>query len=379
MNFDDLRALVPEPGKGTDWTQCCELLPALLRLEETPQDPYYHAEGNVGIHTRMVLDALMQDEHYRRADADRRFVLFMGCLLHDIAKPDTTVIDEASGRVGQPGHSRRGAVDVRVLMWKARVPFALREAVCRIIAVHQVPFHAFASRKGVRPEWLAHRLSWELSLPDLCCVARCDMLGRHYEKRADSMADIALFEQLAQEEGCWEGPRKMADAHTRLAYFRGADTSPDYPLFQNAGSQVTVMCGLPASGKNHWVAQHRKGWPVVSFDDARAELGLKHGENDGLAAHHAVDQAKALLRRQERFVWNATHLSQQMRTKTLDLLWAYHAHIELVYLEVPHSELMRRNRERDTTLSNAGIERMLHRWELPTPVEAHETVYEVQT
>ena len=378
MNFDDLRALVPEPGKGADWTQCCELLPALLRLEETPQDPYYHAEGNVGIHTRMVLDALMQDEHYRRADADRRFVLFMGCLLHDIAKPDTTVIDEASGRIGQPGHSRRGAVDVRVLMWKARVSFALREAVCRIVAVHQVPFHAFASRKGVRPEWLAHRLSWELSLPDLCCVARCDMLGRHYEKRADSMADIALFEQLAQEEGCWEGPRKMADAHTRLAYFRGADTSPDYPLFQNAGSQVTVMCGLPASGKNHWVAQHRKGWPVVSFDDARAELGLKHGENDGLAAHHAVDQAKALLRRQERFVWNATHLSQQMRTKTLDLLWAYHAHIELVYLEVPHSELMRRNRERDTTLSNAGIERMLHRWELPTPVEAHETVYEVQ-
>jgi len=224
-----------------------------------------------------------------------------------------------------------------------------------------------------------HRLSWELSLPDLCCVARCDMLGRHYEKRSDSLADIALFEQLAQEEGCWDGPRRMADAHTRLAYFRGADTSPDYPLFQNPGSRVTVMCGLPASGKNHWVARQRKGWPVVSFDAARAELGLKHGENDGLAAHHAVDQAKALLRRQEHFVWNATHLSQQMRTKTLDLLWAYHARIELVYLEVPHAELMRRNRERDTTLSNAGIERMLHRWELPTPIEAHATVYEVQT
>jgi predicted kinase len=379
MTYDDLRALVPTPPQGYDWAECCELLPALLRLEETPQDPYYHAEGNVGIHTRMVLDALMQDPHYQRAGAGARFVLFMACLLHDIAKPDTTVIDEASGRIGQPGHSRRGSVDVRVLMWKARVPFAMREAVCRIIAVHQLPFHAFASRKGVRPEWLAHKLSWELSLPDLCCVARCDMLGRHYEKRADSMADIALFEELAREEGCWEGPRQMADAHTRLAYFRGADTSPDYPLFQAAGSQVTVMCGLPASGKNHWVAQHRKGWPVVSFDDARAELGLKHGENDGLAAHHAVDGAKALLRKQERFVWNATHLSQQMRTKTLDLLWAYHARIELVYLEVPHPELMRRNRERDTTLSNAGIERMLHRWELPAPVEAHATVYEVQT
>jgi len=379
MTYDDLRALIPAPSQGCDWNQCCELLPELLRLEETPQDPYYHAEGNVGIHTRMVLDALMQDAHYQCAGAGGRFVLFMACLLHDIAKPDTTVIDAASGRIGQPGHSRRGAVDVRVLMWKARVPFALREAVCRIIAVHQLPFHAFASRKGVRPEWLVHKLSWELSLPDLCCVARCDMLGRHYEKHADSMADIAIFEELAREEGCWEGPRPMADAHTRLAYFRGADTSPDYPLFQAPGSQVTVMCGLPASGKNHWVAQHRKGWPIVSFDDARAELGLKHGENDGLAAHHAVDLAKALLRKQERFVWNATHLSQQMRAKTLDLLWNYHAQIELVYLEVPHTELMRRNRGRDTTLSNAGIERMLHRWELPPPSEAHDTVYEVQT
>lgn len=98
--------------------------------------------------------------------------------------------------------------------------------------------------------------------------------------------------------------------------------------------------------QEHWVAQHRKGWPVVYFDDARAQLGLKHGENDGLAAHHAVDQAKTLLRRQERFVSNATHLSEQMR---------------------------------NTTLWNAGIERMLHRWEVPAPVEAHEAVYDVQT
>ena len=98
-----------------------------------------------------------------------------------------------------------------------------------------------------------------------------------------------------------------------------------------------------------------------------------------MAAHHAIDQSKAPLRKHEGFVWNATHLSQQMRTKTLDLLWAYHAQIEPVYLEVPHAELMRRNRERDTTLSNAGIERMLHRWKLPAPIEAHETIYDVRT
>ena len=77
MTYDDLRALVPAPAQGYDWARCCDLLPALRRLEETPQDPYYHAEGNVGIHTRMVIDALLADAHFQRADADSRFVLFM--------------------------------------------------------------------------------------------------------------------------------------------------------------------------------------------------------------------------------------------------------------------------------------------------------------
>ena len=53
------------------------------------------------------------------------------------------------------------------------------------------------------------------------------------------------------------------------------------------------MCGLPASGKDSWVREHRQGLPVVSYDDAREALGLKHGENDGKAAHRATDMAKA--------------------------------------------------------------------------------------
>nr|WED68850.1 AAA family ATPase [Pectobacterium colocasium] len=103
-----------------------------------------------------------------------------------------------------------------------------------------------------------------------------------------------------------------------MSYFRGADVHPDYPLFQELGSKVTVMCGLPAAGKDTWVRTHRRDLPVVSFDDARTELGLKHGENEGKAVHWATDKARSLLRTHEPFVWNATHLSQQMRTRTLD-------------------------------------------------------------
>lgn len=106
---------------------------------------------------------------------------------------------------------------------------------------------------------------------------------------------------------------------------------------------------------------------------------MKHGENDGLAAHRAVDKAKALLRRHEPFIWNATHLSEQMRGKTLDLLSAYDANVRLVYLEVPCATLFKRNAARETTLKQRDLERMMHRWEVPLPWWAHEVRYEVES
>lgn len=380
MNHEQVLRLCPRnPGQGYDWADCCEVFPRLLALEHTPQNPQYHAEGNVGIHTRMVLDALLASAYFQAAGAERREVLFLAALLHDLCKPETTVIDPATGEIGQPGHSRRGAVDVRVLLWRAGVPFASREAVCRLIAAHQVPFFAFDSRRGEPPEFIARKLSWGLDVADLVCVARADMLGRVCIDQQARLDDIALFEQLAREDGCWEGPRAGASPHTRLAYARGGQVHLDTALFQPPGSEVTVMCGLPASGKDTWVATHAPDLPVVSFDDARSELGLKHGQNDGKAAHLAVDKAKALLRRHEPFVWNATHLSEQMRGKTLDLLFAYGAKVRLVYLEVPSPVVFARNGRRDSTLSNKDLERMLHRWEVPLPWEAHTVEYDVCT
>lgn len=201
------------------------------------------------------------------------------------------------------------------------------------------------------------------------------MQGRDYEKKADSLVEIELFRELAREEGCYGQPKQFVDAHTRLAYFRGAEISPDYPFFQNPGSRVIVLSGLPAVGKNTWVAQHHPDLPVISFDDARAELGLKHGANEGAVAHKAIDDAKALLRKRAPFIWNATHLSAQMRKKTLDLLYAYDAEVELIYLEQPEALILSRNQRRDTSLSNAGIMKMLFKWEVPLPTEAHRVRY----
>lgn len=376
-NWHELHALVPAPGTQPDFEACLQAFPALELAKTTPQGAY-HLEGDVWTHTKMVVEALLALDDYARASRQEQETVFLAALLHDVAKYSTTVIDPVTGHIGQPGHSRRGAIDARIALWDAGVPFAVREAVCRLINVHQVPFFALdSSRRNRTPEYIVRDLSWQLSIPLLAMLAEADMRGRICPDQDKVLDNIELFRELARDEGCYGTPRPFADAHTRVSYFRGAEVHPDYPLFQEPGSNVTVMCGLPASGKNTWVEQQRPGLPVVSFDDSRAALGLRHGKNGGAVAHHALDIAKALLRQRAPFVWNATHLSQQMRDKTLDLLFAYSAEVEIVYLEQPRDVLLRRNGKRDTSLSNRTLEGMLVKWDLPLPTEAHAVRYEV--
>ena len=370
-NWNDLMNHVPAPGAAFDGAPWLDAFPQLERAKTTPQDPIHHAEGDVWTHTCMVAESLAAHADYAALTLTERQTVFGAAVLHDVAKCDTTQID-ADGRIRQPGHSRRGAIDARIALWDMGAPVPQREAICRLIGVHQEPFFAIdGSRSGLSGPQLVRRLSWLADLHLLALLAEADMRGRICADAQRVLDHIELFRELAREEGCDRQPRVFADAHTALACFRGAQAHPDYALHHEPGARVTLMSGLPASGKNTWVAAHRAGQPVVSFDDARAALGLRHGKNEGAVAHHAIDQAKALLRERRDFVWNATHLSDAMRRKSLDLCLAYGATVEIVHLEAPRAMLLQRNTRRDTSLCNADLLRMLHKWEAPLPTEAH--------
>lgn len=378
MNWKTLQQLVPIAGQSPDFSACLAAFPQLELAKTTPQNPVYHAEGDVWTHTMMVVESLLAMLEYQQATRAEQEIVFLAALLHDVAKCSTTVIDPVTGTIGQPGHSRKGALDARIALWDCDVPFAVREEICRLINVHQVPFFALeTSRRGVTPEFTVRELSWQVDIRLLAMLAEADIRGRICPDPQRILDAIELFRELAREEGCYGQRRAFVDDHTRVKYFRGAEAHPDYPLFQEAGSHVIVMSGLPASGKNTWVDKHHPRLPVVSFDDARTALGLKHGKNEGLVGDYAEERARELLRRGEPFVWNATHLSKLMREKTLNLLYKYHAQVELVYLEQPRKELLRRNGQRDTSLSNKKLQAMLWNWEIPLPMEAHTVRYEV--
>ena len=85
ISWKDLRALTPEAGGPVDHQACLEAFPVLALAKTTPQDPRYHAEGDVWTHTTMVLDELVAMPDYRAASRADRELLFLAALLHDVS------------------------------------------------------------------------------------------------------------------------------------------------------------------------------------------------------------------------------------------------------------------------------------------------------
>ncbi|MEM6974492.1 MAG: AAA family ATPase [Pseudomonadota bacterium] len=366
--FASLARLVPSPPDWrVDWSAIWPLWPVLGALDTCPQDPSHHGEGDVGTHTRMVVEALVGDRDWRALPVEDRGVLFWAAVLHDIGKPATTRHED--GRITSRGHSRRGAAMARRLLWEAAAPFHWREALAGLIALHQLPFWLIEREDGERR---AIEASW-IARPDhLCLHARADALGRIAADRDGLIENVALARLSFEEAGCLTAPFASANDESRVAFFEREDRDPRHAAHEAHPCTVTVMAGLPGSGKDHWIARHCPDLPMVSLDALRTELGAPATGDQGAVVQAARERARAHLRAGRDFVWNATNVSRQMRGRVLGLLRAYGARVRIVYLEVAPECLLAQNAAREAPVPDKAILGLVDKLEPPTPMEAHE-------
>jgi putative nucleotidyltransferase with HDIG domain len=356
-------------------------LPWLAKLAACPQDPEFHGEGDVLTHTKMVVEALLSDRLWQQLPAPERLALFWAALLHDVAKPATTVIED--GRIRSPGHAVLGAKIAQELLWLEHglsgTGFALRQTVVRLVRWHGLPLF-FLERE--QPERRLIEASLGVRLDLLSILAHADVRGRICQASDDLQTRLGLFQSEAEDLGCWQQPYAFANALSRFRYFHSNTADRFYAAFEAENpdqkkSQVVLLVGLPGSGKDTWAATHCPDWPVVSLDALRQELRVKPGDNLGQVLQLARERAREYLRRGQNFIWNATNIVRSLRVPLVGLFSDYGAKVKIVYVERQLDTVLRQNHERpaEQQVPEPIIVGYARRLEVPDLTEAHEVEY----
>ena len=371
----DLFSFCPtSPDWRLPWDEMDREYPFIRALAGCEQDPNYHAEGDVWIHTRMVCQELIALPGWRALPEPERELVFAAALLHDVAKPECTRRDD-DGRISARGHSRRGAILARNLLWRMAAPFALREQVTALIRYHQSPYFLID-----RPD--ATRLGVEISQTARCdhlaLLAEADVRGRICADQQRLLDNVALFVEQMHDMGCLRAPFPFASDHARVLFFQDARRQPDAPAHEDFRADVVLTSGMPGSGKDHHIRTCLPDWPMVSLDEVRDEMDVSPDESQGAVVNEARGRARELLRQGRSFVWNATNLSRQLRGQALALFLGYQAHVRIVYLEPPAEVLFTQNRQRERRVPEQVMQRLLDRWEVPDATEAHQIEYRVE-
>jgi tRNA nucleotidyltransferase/poly(A) polymerase len=104
------------------------ILPELEAMKGVLQPEQFHPEGDVFVHTRLMLQLLPQDV---------RVPLVLAVLFHDVGKPVTATVDK-TGRIRFNEHDRIGAQMTEAIMRRLRFSGAEIEATVEMVKQHMV-------------------------------------------------------------------------------------------------------------------------------------------------------------------------------------------------------------------------------------------------
>lgn len=179
--FEKLLLKAPRPSIGFALARQLgvieQILPEMVPLYDCPQDAEWHPEGNVWIHTLMVID----EARARNGDLDRARLaaIMLSAVCHDLGKPQTTATID--GRVRSPGHEAAGVPLAAAILDRLNVHsldnFDVRAQVLGITAEHLRP-SAFYKQKDTVTDGAFRRLAQKVDLELLVRFGRADCHGR---------------------------------------------------------------------------------------------------------------------------------------------------------------------------------------------------------
>ena len=172
------------PSIGIEWLRQLgaieKLFPEIQSLIGVPQDPEWHPEGDVFVHTKLAIDRareLIEDLPYAR-----KVTVMLAALAHDFGKPATTEFLE--GRWRSRGHEEAGVAPAESFLDRINVytidGYNVRAQVIALVREHLKPGEFYKKRDEVG-DGAFRRLARRCEPDLLYRVAKADSLGRNAE------------------------------------------------------------------------------------------------------------------------------------------------------------------------------------------------------
>jgi tRNA nucleotidyltransferase (CCA-adding enzyme) len=202
-----LKARRPSIGfaLGLELGVIARLFPEMLTLVDCPQEPEWHPEGDVWVHTLQVIDRART----RIDDLPRpqQLAIMLGAVAHDLGKPATTAFSD--GRIRSIDHEDRGVAPASAWLDRLNVNsidgYDVRRQVLGITAQHLKPGSWFKVRDEVG-DGAFRRLAHKVDLELLARVAKSDCEGR--KPGTFDCTAMDWFLERARAIGADKGPPK---------------------------------------------------------------------------------------------------------------------------------------------------------------------------
>lgn len=379
-------------------------LPTIQDLKNTEQDPGWHSEGDVYIHTCNVVEEAKKLCIQEKIPAREALIILYACAYHDIAKPLCTKKADVAGveRVTSPNHEDMGAS----LLALSKKPKALTDSEW-ILTIKLVKYHKDGKLlvvRGKEDRYFLKLFKNAVNMKLLYIISKADILGRVCEDQEEQLLYVDMFKEECQRLGIFdsyfrdyiqaEKVRLTIGDSKHNAFMLGfrdlcsgkitmIDECTLMPYFFNEKIPVVhIAVGIPASGKSH--LRKKLDYDVlISLDEITLEMKRDKSVkfDQGKVMAKAKNLLKDALRNNKSVYWDATNYRIDFRDKIIAISDNYGnlfrtgvvTKLEVIIKDI--DSIVKDNRNRASSIPNDYIMKQFQKYQLPDDSESVEVIW----
>ncbi|MFN0200185.1 MAG: HD domain-containing protein [Bacteroidia bacterium] len=362
-------------------------------MKKTPQNPKYHAEGNVYNHTMLVFEAVMQYVNEQTFSEQEKKNFLNAALLHDVGKPGVTTL--RNGNWSARGHEEAGVSIAReILLQYPEISTEERIKILDIVRWHHIPLRWITGEMTYN-QLLS--LSTRVDFSIMGQFSLSDFRGRICQDKALLLTQNTTFlKEIVPQIQAHSQPYEMALSTYQRASITHKNAfwkayllrqpqlwqklllapSAKYAPIKNPDFRVIMTIGTPKSGKTTFLQQQ---YPYA------LHISLAAWELDGPLPLDTFVRQRIITafqyhisvysRHHRQIVLEGNNLNEETRQLVSDIIKGLNGELTYLFFETSLQKCLEYNAASENSLKPEIIEQAYKKLLYPHPWEAHRLIF----